>query len=212
MVIKLCQIIADLCIVVDRPYLPITFLLQVGKLLLYKKVKFIGMVCLPTIHRCLKSVHRLPESNKLLTWIKRILPFKAYSTLHTNKSVQQQGGSYNKHNFQLQNFTYKKLSILKNLDFCWGSFKVELTHVTAQEYPQGIFVKLTSRKILNCSRPQKIILNTMKAPLLAAALTEVPRVKPKSRILSWKSHYLFYLFWKKDLDFCKLLSIQGQGN
>ena len=129
------------CIVVDRPYLPITFLLQVGKLLLYKKVKFIGMVCLPTVHRCLKSVHRLPESNKLLTWIKRILPFKAYSTLHTNKSVQQQGGSYNKHNFQLQNFTYKKLSILKNLDFCWGSFKVELTHVTAQEYPQGIFGK-----------------------------------------------------------------------
>ena len=55
------------CIVVDKPYLPITFLLQVGKLLLYKKVKFIGMVCLPTIHRCLKSVHRLPESNKLLT-------------------------------------------------------------------------------------------------------------------------------------------------
>ena len=98
-----------LCLVVDRPYLPITFLLQEDKLLLYKKVKFIGMVCLPTIHRCLKSVHRLPESNKLLTWIKRILPFKAYSTLHTNKPVQQQGGSYNKHNFHFQNFIKKNV-------------------------------------------------------------------------------------------------------
>ena len=69
----------------------ITFLLQVGKLLLYKKVKLVGVVCLPTIHRCLKSVHRLPEFYKLLTWIKRILPLKAYSTLHINKSIQQQG-------------------------------------------------------------------------------------------------------------------------
>ena len=67
MVNKLCQIIADLYVMVDRPYLSITFLLQVGKLLLYKKVKFIGMVCLPITYRCLKSVHRLPELNKLLT-------------------------------------------------------------------------------------------------------------------------------------------------
>ena len=44
----------------------ITFLLQEDKLLLYKKVKLVGVVCLPTIHRCLKSVHRLPEFYKLL--------------------------------------------------------------------------------------------------------------------------------------------------
>ena len=141
MVNKLCQIIADLYVMVDRPYLSITFLLQVGKLLLYKKVKFIGMVCLPITYRCLKSVHRLPELNKLLTWIKRILPFKAYSTLHTNKPVQQQGGSYNKHNFHFQDFIYKMFKYIKKLGFCWGSFKVEMTHVTVQEYPQGILGK-----------------------------------------------------------------------
>ena len=43
MVNKICQIIADLYVMVDRPYLSITFLLQVGKLLLYKKVKYVSL-------------------------------------------------------------------------------------------------------------------------------------------------------------------------
>ena len=47
MVNKICQTIADLCVMVDGPYLPITFLLQVGKLLLYKKVKLFVKIIFP---------------------------------------------------------------------------------------------------------------------------------------------------------------------